>query len=430
MFAIRVDAVSKKFFVGKQRKSYGSLRDTLVDLARAPFRRARSVLRGQSAGVSERREFWALSDVSFEIQPGEAIGLIGRNGAGKSTLLKVLSRITPPTKGKIQLRGRLGSLLEVGTGFHPELTGRDNIFLSAAILGMRRSEILRQFDAIVAFAEVENFIDTSVKHYSTGMYLRLAFAVAAHLTPEILLIDEVLAVGDVEFQKKCLGKMEDVARQGRTVIFVSHNIQAIQRLCSRAIHLREGRVEQFGAVQDVVNNYLNSKTGQPGERVWDQQTAPGDHVARLRAVRALKVDNSVANSLLVTDSFTLDVEFDVLKSGYKLDVAICLYDTSGNTIFYGGDWSETDWRGKARPVGRHRSRCHIPGDLLNEGQISLMVGIVEYPHGNHAIERNAIVLQVLDILDGTGARGHYPREWPGGAVRPRLKWTFEHSGSL
>jgi lipopolysaccharide transport system ATP-binding protein len=257
--AIRCEGLGKQYSIG-ERERYRALRDTLTDALSAPFRRLRSTFggtRGAVNGENGDNSFWALRDLSFEVKRGEVVGVIGRNGAGKSTLLKILSRITAPTAGEVEIRGRVGSLLEVGTGFHPELTGRENIFLNGAILGMRRAEIERKFDEIVAFAEVEKFLDTPVKRYSSGMYVRLAFAVAAHLEPEILVVDEVLAVGDAAFQKKCLGKMGDVAKQGRTVLFVSHDMTAIQVLCSRVIHLKSGRVYGAGPAVEQIECYLN-----------------------------------------------------------------------------------------------------------------------------------------------------------------------------
>jgi len=256
---IRVENLSKQYRIGSHQASYKTIRDTLTDTFQAPFRRAVKLLRGQAYGAAEMDEtIWALKDVSLEVKSGEVLGLIGRNGAGKSTLLKILSRITEPTEGRAEIFGRLGSLLEVGTGFHPELTGRENIFLNGAILGMKKVEIKRNFDAIVSFAEIEKFIDTPVKFYSSGMYVRLAFAVAAHMEPDILLIDEVLAVGDIVFQRKCLGKMEDVAKKGRTVIFVSHNMGQIRKLCGRVMLLTDGRVSRDGDSGEVVDEYISS----------------------------------------------------------------------------------------------------------------------------------------------------------------------------
>jgi lipopolysaccharide transport system ATP-binding protein len=259
--AIRIEGLSKQYRIGgpQGRFKYKTIRESLVDAARAPFQRAASLLRGQAYGASGLNEtIWALKDVSFEVKQGEAVGIIGRNGAGKSTLLKILSRITEPTEGCVDLYGRVGSLLEVGTGFHPELTGRENIYLNGAILGMRRTEIEHKFDEIVDFAEIEKFLDTPVKHYSSGMYVRLAFSVAAHLEPEILLVDEVLAVGDAAFQKKCLGKIGDVAEEGRTVLFVSHNMATILSLCNEAYLLEQGRIVCNGTTEDVVGTYMQT----------------------------------------------------------------------------------------------------------------------------------------------------------------------------
>jgi len=258
--AIRVESLSKQYRIGRREEQYRTLRDSLTDAFVSPFRRARKLLRGEATGAADLDQtIWALQGISLEVKSGDVLGIIGRNGAGKSTLLKILSRITEPTEGYADIRGQVGSLLEVGTGFHPELTGRENIHLNAAILGMRRVEIRKKFDEIVAFAEIDKFIDTPVKHYSSGMYLRLAFAVAGHIEPEILLIDEVLAVGDAMFQKKCLSKMDDVASKGRTVLFVTHNMTAIQSLCKRVIWLHEGKIVEEGSPEKVVASYLKKQ---------------------------------------------------------------------------------------------------------------------------------------------------------------------------
>src|SRR6266568_7712313 len=255
--AIQCEGIGKQYRIG-ERESYKALRDVITDAIKSPFRRLRQAANGSERTGNGKPTIWALQDVSFEVKEGEVLGIIGRNGAGKSTLLKILSRITEPTCGRAEIKGRLGSLLEVGTGFHPELTGRENIFLNGAILGMKKAEIASKFDEIVSFAEVEKFIDTPVKRYSSGMYVRLAFAVAAHMEAEILLVDEVIAVGDAQFQKKCLGKMDDVARNGRTILFVSHNMTAIQRLCQTAVSLDRGTVMQSGPVTQVASAYLRT----------------------------------------------------------------------------------------------------------------------------------------------------------------------------
>src|SRR5215471_3627963 len=280
--AVRVQGLGKRFRIGGTRRPYKTLRESLWGAASSPWRAARRLA---GRGPNGRSYFWALQDVSFEIPRGAVVGIIGRNGAGKSTLLKILSRITEPTEGFGEIHGRVGSLLEVGTGFHGELTGRENVFLNGAILGMKRVDIARKFDAIVAFSEVEKFIDTPVKHYSSGMYLRLAFAVAAHLDPEILIVDEVLAVGDAAFQKKCLNKMQDVGREGRTVLFVSHNMPAVTRLCERAILLDDGNVSHDGSASDVVSTYLKGEFGTTAIREWNSQEWPTREVAGLSAVR-------------------------------------------------------------------------------------------------------------------------------------------------
>src|SRR6188508_439786 len=272
---IRVENLSKQYTIGAKTEPYSTLRESIVRAARKPIDMVRR------NGKAENTKFWALKDVNFDVMPGEVVGIIGRNGAGKSTLLKVHSRITEPTTGRVELYGRVGSLLEVGTGFHPELTGRENIFLNGAILGMRREEISKKFDEIVDFAEIEEFLDTPVKRYSSGMYVRLAFAVAAHLEPEILVVDEVLAVGDAQFQKKCLGKMGEVARGGRTVLFVSHNMSAINRLCSRGVLLDAGRVVFDGPAVNATAAYLHGAGERGAGQEWSPDQAPGSDSVKL-----------------------------------------------------------------------------------------------------------------------------------------------------
>jgi lipopolysaccharide transport system ATP-binding protein len=320
----------------------------------------------------------------------------------------------------------VGSLLEVGTGFHPELTGRENIYLNGAILGMRKAEIERRFDEIVAFAELEKFIDTPVKHYSSGMYVRLAFAVAAHLEPEILLVDEVLAVGDVEFQRKCLGRMQDVAGEGRTVLFVSHDMGAVERLCSRVVLLENGKVVEDGPGRQVIARYLQSGMRQLGERVWTDPTrAPGNEVVRLRAVRARNAQGRVADEFKVTEPFCVEVEFWVLSPDYQLNVSFYFYNESRTLIFMTGDFQDSTWHNRTRPPGIHRSTCHVPGNLLNEGTISVLAGVVTNPHTLHALERDAITFQIVDDWQPKGARGYYPQKWRGGVIRPLLGWAFD-----
>ncbi|MBV7337003.1 ATP-binding cassette domain-containing protein, partial [Chloroflexi bacterium TSY] len=334
--AIGVNHIRKQYFIGNiQKKKYRTLRDTVVETATAPFRRAGALLRGHATGAAELDEsIWAVNDVSFDVAPGEAVGIIGRNGAGKSTLLKILARITQPTSGTVDIYGRVGSLLEVGTGFHPELTGRENVFLNGAILGMTRKEIERKFDEIVNFSEIEKFIDTPAKHFSSGMRLRLAFAVAAHLEPEILIVDEVLAVGDAAFQRKCLNKMQDVGQEGRTVLFVSHNMPAITRLCERTILLDQGKLLEDGPSHQVVTAYLNSGLGTTAAREWDNSSqAPGDDVIRLRSIKARTEDGKITDAMDIRRPIGLEVEYDVQESNHVLMLYFRLYNEEGIEIF-------------------------------------------------------------------------------------------------
>ncbi len=308
---IRVQNLSKEYRIGAIQPPYQTLRESLTSAVRIPFVRRQN--------ESREETIWALKDVSFEVGPGEVVGIIGRNGAGKSTMLKILSRVTEPTLGRVELYGRLGSLLEVGTGFHPELTGRENVFLNGAILGMRRAEIARKFDEIVAFSEIEKFLDTPVKWYSTGMYLRLAFAVAAHLEPEILVLDEVLAVGDWSFQHKCLNKMNELRRDGRTILFVSHSMQSVNRLCQRAIYLSEGMLLDDGPAQEVASTYLGSQIKIQAELTWaDLDKAPGNEIARLRAVRVRTEGGEISDTVDIRRPVGIEMEFDVLEEGHVL----------------------------------------------------------------------------------------------------------------
>jgi lipopolysaccharide transport system ATP-binding protein len=367
--AIRVENLGKQYRIGGPQAPYKTLRETLSGMAAAPVRRIRSIGRGRLSGGSDNI-FWALRDVSFEVQTGQVIGIIGRNGAGKSTLLKILSRITEPTEGYAELRGRVGTLLEVGTGFHPELTGRENIYLNGAILGMRRAEIERKFDEIVAFAEVERFVDTPVKHYSSGMYLRLAFAVAAHLDPEILVIDEVLAVGDAQFQKKCLGKMEDVARQGRTVLFVSHNMAAVRNLCSQAILLRDGRAELAGPTDDVIAHYLASDAFEAAATV---ELPPGDLDApgQGTSLRFCTLNGVPKTEFLIGEPWRILLDFELRRPMDHVIGAIGLQtiDSFPITTF----WSKP----RNLPVGRYRVEfeCRHPFGSID---IQFVVGLSSY----------------------------------------------------
>lgn len=423
--AIIVQGLGKQYRLGQKPASYGTLRDTITGIVTERFRHIRQLL-GRNVGDSFQNEWmWALKDVSFKIDRGEVVGIIGRNGAGKSTLLKILSQITEPSTGGVDLHGRVGSLLEVGTGFHPELTGRENIYLNGSILGMSRSDIDRQFDAIVAFAEIERFIDTPVKHYSSGMYLRLGFAVAAHLQPDILVVDEVLAVGDARFQQKCLAKMHEVGNQGRTVLFVSHNMPAITRICPRTILLNEGTVMADGPSPEVIGKYLVTGEGTTAARYWNNsQKTPGGEVGRLLGVWVRAGDGQTIESFNITETIGITMEYELTESG-KVVLPVCqLSNEEGVRIFSCTD-VDPAWRGRARPAGVYRTTTWIPGNFLNEGRHFVSVALFALkPRILQFWEREAVGFQVVDTLDPASARG----EWTGpldGVIRPLLNWQNE-----
>jgi lipopolysaccharide transport system ATP-binding protein len=422
---IKASALGKEYRIGARAASHATLREALAETARAPLRWARR--RGEGGRTAA---FWALKDVGFEIQPGEAVGIIGRNGAGKSTLLKILSRITEPTRGRVELSGRVASLLEVGTGFHPELTGRENVFLNGAILGMKRAEITRKFDEIIAFAEIDKFIDTPVKRYSSGMYVRLAFAVAAHLEPEILIVDEVLAVGDVAFQKKCLGQMSNVARQGRTVLLVSHNMAAIKWMCSRAILLHHGRLTEEGPPAQVVSNYLWAGRNSRAEAVWDELAeAPGSEVFRLRGVRVRNGAGVVTSELTAQESFSVEVDYQNLSNGVSLGATVVLYNEEGICVFSSLSNREPDWHGRLFPAGLFRSTCRVPGNLLPEGRFS--VTVLVWTDGYAVSHREDNVVE-FEVHESGEMRRDYFGGWLG-VVRPLLDWKtecLEESGAV
>jgi lipopolysaccharide transport system ATP-binding protein len=423
--ALRADDVAKRFRLGAPA-AYRTLRETLRDVARAPFARlgGRAAEPARAGDRHERGHLWALDGVSFEVRRGEVVGIIGRNGAGKSTLLKILARITAPTRGSVDLYGRIGALLEVGTGFHPELTGRDNVYLAGAVLGMRRAEIQRKFDEIVAFSEVERFLDTEVKHYSSGMFMRLAFAVAAHLEPEILLVDEVLAVGDAGFQRKCLSKMEDVGRAGRTVLFVSHNMPAITRLCPRTVLLERGRVLQDGPSHAVVETYLNSGLGTSAAREWDLEHAPGSACARLLAVRVRDAAGQVCAALDIRRALSVELEYEVLRDGERVVPNLHVLTGEGSYAFVSSDAADGGHR-RAKAAGRYLSRALVPGNFLAEGTYIVGAALSTMdPVAVHAFERDAVAFQIIDSFEGDSARGDYGGPIPG-VVRPLLTWETE-----
>lgn len=423
---ITVRALSKQYRIGRT-KAYQTLRESLVDAATALVRPVTKWWKRSDRDASiDAATIWALKDVSFDVMPGEIVGIIGRNGAGKSTLLKLLSRITEPTTGMVEFFGRTGSLLEVGTGFHPELTGRENVFLNGTILGMRHREISTRFDEIVAFSGVEQFLDTPVKHYSSGMYMRLAFAVAAHLDPEILLVDEVLAVGDASFQRRCLDKMREVSSHGRTVLFVSHNMAAITRLCERTILLDGGCLVADGPSHKVVSTYLNAGLGATGVREWPEKAAPGNDVVRLHAVRVRKEEGQVVDAVDIRRPVGLEMEYEVLQPGHLLAPNFHVFNEEGVYLFVTNDQGP-DWRRRTRPVGRYISTVWIPANYLAEGTLIVGAAISTLdPVTVHVFERDAVAFQVIDSLEGDSARGDYAGPFPG-VIRPLLPWETHYS---
>jgi lipopolysaccharide transport system ATP-binding protein len=416
--AIDVVGLSKQYRIGQMHSAIDTLRDHLVH-----------GLRTLRTGRTPREHIWALDDVSFQVREGEVLGIIGRNGAGKTTLLRLLSRITEPTRGHADVTGRVGSLLEVGTGFHPELTGRENVFLNGAILGMRRTEIARKFDTIVEFAGIEQFLDTPVKRYSSGMFVRLAFSVAAHLEPEILIVDEVLAVGDAEFQKRCLGKMESFGQSGRTVLFVSHSMPTISRLCPRLLLLDHGRLIEDGPTDLVIGRYLHGDVGSAARRTWrDPAAAPGDDWVRLRSARVVDSGGATADVVDVSEAVGIEIEFDLLRREAVFPW-IDLFDEGSTLVFSAMDtnpaWSE------ARDPGRYVATAWIPEHLLNEGTLHVSVSVKSTLLGRkpwrHAEAEVALTFQVVE-REGPTARGNFPGRI-GGPVRPLLRWTSQAVGT-
>lgn len=415
--AIKVESLGKQYRIGVAPTRYRTLRESLMDTINIPARVKRK------NEVNELGRIWALRDISFDVKKGQVLGVIGRNGAGKSTLLKILSRVTEPSEGYAEIRGQVGSLLEVGTGFHPELTGRENIFLNGAILGMNKNEIDAKFDQIVSFAEVEQFIDTPVKRYSSGMYLRLAFAVAAHLEPDILVVDEVLAVGDAEFQRRCLGKMSDVAKQGRTVLFVSHNMSAILRLTEEAILLDKGKLVMRASTQETVDYYMSTGYAQSGQRIWEPDEVPESASPFLpKSLRLYDQKNRIVDTVRSTEPLTVSVEYELKAPITGLRVGLYLMTTRGEYVLTSFDTDQPDKyeRFGVRQEGLYTSNCTIPANFLNEGRYVLGLNASAFRVKRYFQDEQALTFSV----DVSGAPG---MQWPEnrlGPIRPALEWSI------
>lgn len=399
--AIKIEGIGKRYTVGKQVDK--SMRGALGNILKS--------------ASSKGEDFWALKDISFEVKKGEVIGIIGKNGAGKSTLLKILSQITKPTEGRIEMHGRVASLLEVGTGFHPELTGRENIYLNGTILGMTRKEVKSKFDEIVEFSGVGKFMDTPVKHYSSGMYVRLAFAVAAHLEPEILVIDEVLAVGDSEFQKKCLGKMRDVANHGRTVLFVSHNMSAVTSLCEKCVYISGGKVKSFGESNQIVSEYLSQANDSNSAMKWEGEDRPGDDKVVLHSARLIGEDNEPVNFAEIQKKVGVEMVFEVLKEGRMLIPNIHVFTSMQEHAFA----SSANNPENIQKKGIHKTVAWIPADLLNDGNYTITLAISSMkPYVEvHCYVPHALFVNAVEDISFRG--NDYTQKIPG-VVRPKLTW--------
>jgi lipopolysaccharide transport system ATP-binding protein len=410
---ISVEKISKAFYIGAKDENPDSVMGAFSKMLSAPLRNLRQLRKLNTFGRKDESDsdvYWALQDVSFNVKEGEVLGIIGRNGAGKSTLLKVLSRITEPTHGRVSIRGRVSSLLEVGTGFHPDLSGRENVYLNGTILGMTKREIDKKFDEIIDFSGVEKFLDTPIKRYSSGMKVRLAFAVAAHLEPEILIIDEVLAVGDADFQKKCMGKMEDVAKGGRTVLFVSHNMAAIKALCNKGIVLQAGSVAYDGPVDGAIEKYLEQLESIGTSKAWTHENAPQDDLFRLRKVEAVNGFNPT-RPCLIDEPTDVVIEYDILRDHPKISSSIHLH-TQGICAFVGGT------AGEALTAGYYRTTCRVPAGLLNTNNYSVTVFLISNITELRIIEREAIAFNAEEHKGREDFLGHMM-----GAVRPKLEWN-------
>jgi lipopolysaccharide transport system ATP-binding protein len=431
MKALEVNNVSKLYRLGNTDTLDQGETNKLVRLIKRPlnnYRKYRSLYTFTDDELNSDKPqpdlLWALRDVSFDVDSGQVVGLVGANGAGKSTLLKVISRITPPTRGSILARGRIACLIEVGTGFHPELTGRENIYMNSTIMGMRKREVDVRFEEIVEFSGIGKFIDTPTKRYSSGMAVRLAFAVMAHLEPEILIVDEVLAVGDAEFQRKCLNKMSSIGKTGRTVLFVSHNMAAVTRLCDRGLLIRNGGIALDGSAADVVHAHVTGGGEELSGREWSLEEGPGDDSVRLRAIRLVSDSGPISSSVGLEDRFGIQMTFDVLEPGQVLNPYFTIVSETGIDLFSTMDQSSR-YEIEAREPGRYTMTVWIPGGLLAEGThyVRAVMRSVQRQYRPFT-ERDVIAFNMVDRAGTAIAAGWWEGK-PGGVFRPQLEWTTE-----
>jgi lipopolysaccharide transport system ATP-binding protein len=423
-YAIRAQGLGKAYRLGVLSQQTHSGYDILG--FNLPLQRLWPILLGDEMDVTRADNvFWALRDLDLEVKRGEVVGIIGKNGSGKSTLLKLLARVTEPSTGFAEVTGRVGSLLEVGTGFHPELTGRQNVFLNGSIMGMTHDQIEQRFDEIVSFAEVETFIDTPVKHYSSGMYMRLAFSVAAHMECDILIVDEVLAVGDAHFQRKCLARIDSEVKSGKTVLFVSHNTQTIMQVCTRCVLFENGRLIEDGLPQQIVESYISRSSPVYTQRRWDVGNAPTSEQGSFR-LRSFHVRNFEGHAILRYDvkrPVRFELEWDVLEERYPIDLIITLRHESGVVLAIAVDNLDNPWRNRIPPVGRHRAACTVPAHMLNEGLFMVDVSLQAATRSSeYAACGDAASFYIVDDMKPTGVRGDWLGKWPNSILRPRLQW--------
>jgi lipopolysaccharide transport system ATP-binding protein len=425
--AIKVENLGKKYVINHENgNSDDNFREVIIGTTKKILAKVNPFVK-KSKEETSTEDFWALNDVNFTINKGDKIGIIGRNGAGKSTLLKVLSRITEPTTGKIHINGRIASLLEVGTGFHPELTGRENIYLNGAILGMNRMEIKAKFDEIVAFAEVDKFLDTPVKRYSSGMYVRLAFSVAAHLEPEILIVDEVLAVGDAAFQKKCLGKMDDVSKEGRTIVFVSHNMPMIASLCNKGIYMNKGKLIYTGTIQECIGHYYSNDQAVQGKIDYTKERAlPGDHEAKLLEASICDATGSIKADVEISSEVHINMKYELLKDEMSVYPNFHIFNSEGVCVFITSDSKLDSKLMLKKEKGQYVSTCIIPANYFNDGTYFIGLALTSTKPTTHVhfYEKDALQLLVSDKIEGTITRNGYAGPIPG-VIRPSLDWRCE-----